>query len=155
MSVRGTEGVMRYKAARFPAGYQMRITVAPVFEHRSLGPAAPQNYNDTPIPQARLGAMELVVNLFDGGPKSKVWFSIDGGPAEEMLRSARVDALVAKLSLRIKDRSVYWTPPRDSTHIWAAPLPHDLAPGPRRITIRAIDEYGQEHRDTKLIEIVP
>ncbi len=155
MSVRGTEVVMRYKAASFPAGYQMRITVAPVFEHQSLGPAAPQNYNETPIPQDRLAAMELVVNLFNGGPKSKVWFSIDGGPAVAMVRSARIDALVAKLQLRIKDRSVYWTPPRDSTHIWAAPLPHDLAPGVRRITVRAVDEYGQEHLGAKLIEVVP
>jgi hypothetical protein len=144
---------MRYKAASLPANHQMRITVAPVFEHPSLGPAAPQDYNDTPIPRARLEAMELVVNLFDGGPKSKVWFSIDGGPAVAMARSARVDALVAKLSLRIKDRSVYWTPLRDSTHIWAAPLPRDLAPGVRRITIRAVDEYGQEHQASKLIEV--
>ncbi len=70
-----------------------------------------------------------------------------------MARSARVDPLVAKLSLRIKDRSVYWTPLRDSTHIWAAPLPRDLAPGVRRITIRAVDEYGQEHQASKLIEV--
>jgi len=72
--------------------------------------------------------MELVVNLFDGGPKSKVWFSIDGGPAVAMARSARLDTLVAKLSLRIKDRSVFWTPPRDSTHIWAAPCPATWRP---------------------------
>ncbi len=137
-----------------PAGYQMRITVAPVLEHASLGPAAPQKYLEAPIPRQRLEAMELVVNLFDGRPKSKVWFSIDGGPAVEMVRSVRVDALVAKLSLRIPDRSIFWTPRGDSTHIWVAPLPRDLAPGVRRITIRAIDEYGQEHRDTKLIEIV-
>jgi hypothetical protein len=155
MSVRGTEVVMRYKAASLPADHQMHITVAPVFEHQSLGPAAPQNYHDAPIPQDRLAAMELVVNLFDGGPKSKVWFSIDSGPAVAMERSARVDALVAKLSLRIKDRTIYWTPPRDSTQIWAAPLPRDLAPGVRRITIRAIDEYGQEHRGAKLIEVGP
>ena len=55
-----------------------------------LDPAAPQNYNEAPILQARLAAMELVVNLSDGGPKSKVWFRVDGGPAVEMVRSARV-----------------------------------------------------------------
>ncbi len=54
MSVRGTEVTMRYKAASLPAGHQMRITVAPVFEHASLGPAAPQNYDAAPIPRARL-----------------------------------------------------------------------------------------------------
>ena len=100
MSVRGTEVVMRYKVASLPADHQMRITVAPVFEHPSLGPAAPQNYNEAPIPRDRLAAMELAVNLFDGGLKSKAWFSVDGGPAVAMARSAPVDALVAKLSLR-------------------------------------------------------
>ena len=70
-----------------------------------------------------------------------------------MARSARVDALAAKLSLQIKDRSVFWTPLRESTHIWAAPLPRDLSPGVRRITIRALDEYGQEHEAAKLIEV--
>ncbi len=75
------------------------------------------------------------------------------GPAVAMGRSPRVDPLVAKLRLRIPDRLVNWTPPRDSTHIWAAPLPRDLAPGVRRITIRAVDEYGQEQRSFKLVEI--
>ncbi len=121
MSVRGTEVAMRYKAASLPADHQMRITVAPVFEHTSLGPAAPQNSNEAPIPRDRLAAKELVVNLFDGGPNSKVWFRFDDCPAVAIARSVRVDTLVAKLSLRIKDRSVFWTPPRDSTHIWAAP----------------------------------
>ncbi len=107
------------------------------------------------MPPARGPVTELVVKLSDGGPKSKVWLSIDDGPVVAMARSARVDALVAKLSLRIPDRSIYWTPPRDSTHIWAAPLPRDLAPGVRRITIRAIDEYGQEHEAAKLIEVAP
>ena len=50
---------------------------------------------------------------------------------------------------------MYWTTPSDSNHIWAAPLPRDLEPGLRRITIRAVDEYGQEHEAAKLIEIVP
>ena len=91
-----------YNAASLPAGDQMRITVAPVFEHPSLGPGR---------------------------------------------------RLVAKLHIRIEDRSIFWSPMRDSTHIWAAPLPRDLAPGVRRITIRAITEGGQVHRGTKLIEI--
>ena len=63
--------------------------------------------------------------------------------------------LVAKLSLRIKDRTVIWTPPRDSTHIWAALLSRDLVPDVRRITIQAVDEYGQEHEGAKMIKVAP
>ena len=73
----------------------------------------------------------------------------------EMKRSARIDALVAKLSLRIKDRAIFWSPLRDSTHIWAAPLPRNLTPGVRHISIRAVDEFGQEHEGAKLIEVTP
>ncbi len=35
------------------------------------------------------------------------------------------------------------------------PLPHDLAPGVHRISIRAVDEYGQEHQGAKLIGVAP
>ena len=82
-------------------------------------------------------------------------FSIDIGPAVEMGRSVRVDALVAKLSLGIRDRPVYWNPLRDWTHIRVAPPPRDLAPGVHRRTIRAVDEYGPEHEASRLIEVTP
>ena len=48
---------------------------------------------------------------------------------------------------------MYWTPLRDSTHIWAVPLPRNLVPGLRCITIHAVGEYGQKHEGAKLIEI--
>jgi hypothetical protein len=155
MTVRGNRATMHFKAASKPADHQMRITVAPVFEHNSMGPAAPQGYDHAPIPADRIEAMELAVNLFDGGPNSKVVFRVDGGPPIELAPTSRIDALFAKLYLRIKDRSVFWTPVRRSTHIWAAPLPRDLEPGVHRITVRAIDEYGQVHEAAKLIEVAP
>ncbi|MEE8189795.1 MAG: calcineurin-like phosphoesterase C-terminal domain-containing protein, partial [Kiloniellales bacterium] len=50
MSVRGRRATMRFKAASEPADYQMRITIAPVFEHPTMGPAAPQGFDNAPIP---------------------------------------------------------------------------------------------------------
>ncbi len=78
------------------------------------GPAAPQGYDNSSIPVDRLKAMEVVVNLFDGGPKSSVEIPIGERP---MTPSSRVDALVGKLRLRIRDRNEFWTPLRSSTHI--------------------------------------
>ncbi len=69
-----------------------------------------------------------------------------------MMPSLRVDALVGKLRLPIRDRSVFWTSLRNSTHIWAAPLPRDLAPGVHRFEVRAVDEYGQVHVAHRLVE---
>ncbi len=153
MSVRGTEASMRYKAAGAPAAHQMRISVAPVFEHSTLGPAAPQGFHDPPIARERLAAMELVVNLFDGGPNSRVSYRVDDGPAVPMARAPRVDPLLVKLRLSIRDKNVFWTPTDPTGHIWAAPLPRDLAPGVHRITVEAIDEYGRAHTGRKLIEV--
>lgn len=153
MTVQGNQATMRFKAASKPADYQMRITVAPIFEHTSMGAAAPQGYNSAPIPQDRIEAMEVVVNLFDGGPKSSVEFRIGNQPPIQMTRSSRADALIGKLSLRIPDRNVFWTPLSDSTHIWAAPLPRGLPPGVHRLSVRAVDEYGQVHEAAQLIEI--
>ncbi len=97
--------------------------------------------------------MEVVVNLFDGGPKSSVEVRIGERPSIAMTPSPRVDALVAKLRLRIRDRIEFWTPLRNSTHILAAPLPLDLAPGVHQLQVRAIDEYGQVHVAHRLIEV--
>ena len=58
------------------------------------------------------------------------------------------------MRLRIRDRNEFWTPLRNSTHIWAAPLPRGLAPGIHRLEVRAVDEYGQVHREERLVEIV-
>ncbi len=63
----------------------------------------------------------------DSTVEEAVAHAVNGGPAVEMERSARIDALVAKLHLRYPDRSVYWTPPRDSAHIWAAPAARSRA----------------------------
>ncbi len=153
MSVTGNRATMRFTAASEPADYQMRITLAPVIEHPTMGPAAPQGYDNSPIPVDRLEAMEVVVNLFDGGPKSSVEVRIGERPPIAMTPSPRVDALVAKLRLRIRDRNEFWTPLRNSTHIWATPLPRDLAPGVHRLQVRAVDEYGQAHEGERLVEV--
>ena len=118
-----------------------------------MGPAAPQAFRDPPIPRARIAAMEVVVNLFDGGPKSRVEYRIGDRAPVPMTRSRRVDPLLARLSLRTADRFVMWTRPQPSEHIWAAPLPRDLEPGIHRLSVRALDEYGQVHTGHKLIEI--
>ncbi len=70
-----------------------------------------------------------------------------------MTPSPRVDALIGKLRLRIRNRDESWTPLRNSTHIWAAPLPRDLAPGVHRLRVRAVDEYGQVHEAHRLVEV--
>ncbi len=70
-----------------------------------------------------------------------------------MTPSPRVDDLVGQLRLPIRDRNEFWTPLRNSTHIWAAPLPSDLAPGVHRLQVRAVVEYGQVHEAHRLVEV--
>jgi hypothetical protein len=155
MSVRGSRATLRFKAAGKPADHQMRIDIEPVFEHPTMGPATPRGSYDPPIPRGRIEAMEIVVNLFDGGPKSRVAYRIGERPPVTMTPSRRIDNRFVKTALRVTDRNVFWTRRQDSTHIWAAPLPRDLAPGIHRLSVRAVDDYGQVHEAQRLFEIAP
>jgi hypothetical protein len=40
-----------------------------------------------------------------------------------------------------------------SSHIFTARLPGDLEPGTHCVAVRAVDEYGREHRDHLIVEV--
>ncbi len=70
-----------------------------------------------------------------------------------MTCSIRRDPLATKLFLQTPDRDLYWTPfDVASSRIWAAPIPRALAPGVHRLTLRAVDDHGQEHERMKLFD---
>jgi hypothetical protein len=41
-----------------------------------------------------------------------------------------------------------------SSHIWTARLPAELEPGTHCIAVRVVDEYGREHRDRLVRELI-
>ena len=95
----------------------------------------------------------MLVNLFDGGPNSRVEFQVDGGPTAAMLREVRLDPFVEELFQREGATMKSWVKPAPTTHMWQAPLPEGLKPGVHTVTVRATDEYGRTHIEHKLFEV--
>ena len=113
-------------------------------------------HSRAPIPACELVACELVVNVFDGGPRTRVSYVIGGRPAHvPMQRQAICDPFVAQLFARSGATQKPWVQAVPSSHVWTAGLPCDLAMGAHRIEVRAVDEYGRERVQQLLLEVGP
>ena len=162
LSVDGADHTTRFVAAAGKASGsgQLRAVVD--------GPSARQprairsdtgagEFRGGPIPADELGACTLVVNVFDGGPRTSVAYEIAGRqPARvPMQRTAMRDPYIAQLFARSAPTQKPWVQAVPSSHMWKAPLPTDLAPGAHRVTVRTRDEYGRESVARMLLEVGP
>lgn len=133
----------RYKALHESADHQMRITFdQPEIENRRFTPSAE-------------GLPQLVVNVFDGGQRSKVVYRVDDGPYVAMERTERADPFIAQLYARNPETLKRWLKVKESSHIWTAALPRDLAPGVYRVSVRTTDQFGQLFEASELFEVAP
>ena len=89
LEVDGTDATVRFKAAGKPEDFQMRI----VFDvaHHGLRVDGMRDFRVGELFDGRFSvdhvpAAEILVNLFDGGPKSMLSFRIDDGPELPMVR---------------------------------------------------------------------
>lgn len=108
-----------------------------------------------PVPQNRLGASRLMANVFDGGPRTQVSYEISrvsGGP-RPMQHVAATDPAFCDMQARAPDAFKSWVKPINSSHLWSAPLPADLAPGAYRLSVMLIDEYGRKRSVSSLLEV--
>jgi hypothetical protein len=106
------------------------------------------------IPASALSEARLVVNVFDGGPRTRVSCVIDGqGRALPLQRASMIDPTVARLFAADVPRKD-WVKPMPSAHIWTMQLPTALSLGPHRITVHTSDEYGRERRSHLMLEVV-
>ncbi len=105
-----------------------------------------------PIAADRLASTRLVVNLFDGGPRSKVGVSLAGGTPREMQKVERLDPFV-EVYTRNATTKKPWVQAGRSSHIWQTTLPANLEPGTHRVTVRATDEYGRTHTAAMVLEV--
>jgi hypothetical protein len=99
-----------------------------------------------------VAACALVVNVFDGGPRTHVTCEI-AGQTTQMTRRAIADPLVAELFAREPQLQKPWVMAVACPHIWTAPLPAGLQPGVHRIAVRAADEYGRQLATTLMLEV--
>jgi len=106
-----------------------------------------------PIGVDALGSTRLVVNLFDGGPRSKVEVSIGGRPAQTLARVERLDPFVVETYERNRNTKKSWVEAVKSSHIWQVSLPAGLPAGTHRVTVRASDEYGRLRTGQMVLEV--
>ncbi len=156
LSVDGTRYSTRFQPANEPSARQMRIVLNSVFhgDRKELH----NTYRmgellGSPVPQTRVPATDLVVNLFDGGPRSSVEYRVGGRAPLPMQRVRRPDPFVEQVFARNEDTKKPWVKAEPSSHVFTARLPGDLEPGTHCVAVRAIDEYGREHRDHLIVEI--
>ncbi|MBN4096949.1 MULTISPECIES: calcineurin-like phosphoesterase family protein [unclassified Methylobacterium] len=156
LSIRGTDYTTRYVAAQGQPDETMRI----LFESE-LRAGAPEVVRLTrpvqglrpPVPQDALADTTLVVNVFDGGPRTRLAFRVGDAPPKPMARTRRPDPFVTELYERYPETKKSWVKAVPSTHIWTARLPDDVAPGAHRVTVEGADEYGRPIRGCTVLEV--
>ncbi|MCW8984094.1 MAG: calcineurin-like phosphoesterase C-terminal domain-containing protein, partial [Thermoanaerobaculales bacterium] len=156
MEVDGNRAVVRFKATGKPDSHQMRITLDTGYPHHRVEIRRDYRHGEllgNRIDVAQIYSTQVLVNLFDGGPRSSVEFTIGDHPPVPMVRFVGTDPFAIELFQRAKETIKPWVEAVPTTHLWTAQLPEDLRPGVHTITVRAIDDYGQEHVAHKVFEV--
>jgi C terminal of Calcineurin-like phosphoesterase len=156
LSVDGTSYTTTLMPAHDPARGQMRV----VLDSQVHGPNKEviRDYHtgallSGPISVDRVASTRLVVNFFDGGPRSKVEASIGGRPYHALTKVERLDPFVVEVYERNRDSKKPWVEAGKSSHIWQGGLPADLPAGTHRVAVRGTDEYGRPHATSMVLEV--
>ncbi len=146
LSIDGDRYTTRYQPAKEPNARQVRIMLEGELRgsRRLVG---------SPIAQDKAGATDLMVNVFDGGPRTRVEYRLGERPPARMERERRTDPFVEEVFARNQATKKPWVKAEPCSHLWVARLPADLAAGTHCIRVRVTDEYGREHRDHLVLEV--
>jgi hypothetical protein len=156
LSITGNRYTTRFIPAKEPNARQMRIMIESGFHG-----ADKELYRDfrigallgSPISRDAAFAARVIVNFFDGGPRTTVEYQIGKRDPIKMQREERPDPFVQEEFARNEATKKPWVKAVSSSHIWTARLPPDLEVGTHCLHVRVIDEYANEHRDHLVIEV--
>lgn len=156
LSIDGAAAGTRLLPAHDPARAQLRL----MLDSQAHGERAevlheypPGRLLTGPIDVDAVPATRLVANLFDGGPRSAVQLSIDGGAPLAMQRTVRTDPFVQEVYARNRSTTKPWVRPAPSSHIWQLLLPVGLGAGMHRLAVSATDEHGRSHVAAMVLEV--
>jgi hypothetical protein len=156
LSIDGAGYTTTLVPAHDPARGQMRLMLDSQVhgsDKEVFGEYPPGALLTGPISADRLGSSRLVVNVFDGGPRSKVEVSIAGSPWQALSKVERLDPFVVEVYERHRASKKFWVEAGKSSHIWQTKLPATLKPGTHRVAVRAADEYGRTHNGSMVLEV--
>ena len=156
LSVDGLSYKTRFVPAKEPDGRQMRLSILSRFH--GVSKDADRDFRQvrllgSPVPRDALSASTLIANVFDGGERTKVKMVIGDRAPIEMTRSSRPDPFVQEVFARNEATKKAWVSADNSSHIWTARLPGDLAPGTYRVVVEASGEYGQRLSGRLALEV--
>ena len=158
LSVEGSRYATRFVPSSKTPAAQLRIFVDG--PHRRIGGEAGHNADAIRrsqhlIPADAINACEIVANVFDGGPKTRVAFEIAGSSTQPvwMQRATSVDPFIVDVFATHRAALKSWVQPVPSSHVWKGHLPAGLKPGAHRVLVRAWDEYGREHASHMVLEV--
>ena len=156
LEVDSTDIYVRFKGAGKPANHQMRIRFD--VAHHQLRADGIRDFSagqllDGHMSQDQLAAAIIMVNLFDGGPKSVVSYRINDGKFHPLKRTLRKDPYMLEQFLRHDETKKSFVQATVSTHLFEADLTDDLKPGTHTVTVRAKDEFGRFHHGHAILEI--
>lgn len=126
----------KFKAARFPEDYQMKI-------------ALPKGS----IKADSTDSLNIYVNVFNADANWKIECTLDG---ESIKLSTTLEKDPQAVELYERDPSVWagWIKPVPTGHLYKAPIGKKLDLGIHEITVMATDPFGEIYRATRLIEVV-
>lgn len=156
LSVDGTSYTTRFVAAT-ETSQQMRISLEP---HNAKGAVRGERRLPmvemlrSPVSIGQAAMTRVVVNVFDGGPKTKVSLAVDSGKPIEMKRATGPDPFFVEVFDRHHETFKEWVSPQPCSHLWDAALPRDLLAGAYALQVTATDEYGRRHTESMVLEVV-
>lgn len=88
----------------------------------------------------------LFVDVFDGGPKTRVTCEREGDPgsAFELWRTGVADPYVVEAFARYRERCKPWVAAAPSSHVWSAPLPQSFEGAGQALVVHVTGEYGRK-----------
>jgi hypothetical protein len=150
LSIDGNSYTTRFVASGPSPGAQMRIVL-----HSSSDAQHSRGVCGCPLARAALPSLEVVADVFDGGPRTIVTCEIEGAGLTPvaMQRATVPDPFIVDTFTKNRALHKPWVEPASSSHVWKAPLAAELAPGAYRLVVRATDEYGRAHAAHMVLEI--
>jgi hypothetical protein len=145
--VEGANYHTRFVPAAGKSGAQLRASI------ERLVPGTPRA---GPLSPADVEHCELVANVFDGGPATRVRYSIAGVTREPrpMQRVTSPDPHMVRVFADQRALQKPWMRALSSSHIWRAPMPTALRPGVYCALVQADDEYGRPLQCHLLFEVM-
>lgn len=109
---------------------------------------------------SQLGGGRLLVNVYDGGPRTKVACRITGSQAGVdqdvvigLVRTIEIDATAATLFAAHQSSIKPWVVATPSSHLWAGEMPRGIGAGIYSARIDIRDEYGCPNSSTFIFEV--